>query len=497
LAAVCQTADYLRGDPEGDPSSVKIRRHKRPLPVFRRRVRIEFEEEVDGEGLLNFVRKPIEYKEVDGFRMPKPYEYVDFGSPRVRRPKEFVFFEDESESGTRYAIRSAKQFEYKGDPIVRREVGKQFAEVEEIDDDGVVRKIRHDGCELYESEDGDEIVTIVREQLSEVLQWFCVDGHLVKHKPEFESAGNDVKRRVPEFSYRGEDDEIRRERRQFECVNMESDGGTVHRARRVVEQEEIEHDDIDGEIVKRPKQLATVEVRDENDEIWVASKQVHDDDYEFIQILDANNDFRIVKRRKQFAFVKDQSKVVRTPVSKQELCLVERICDENSQITTRVPLKFAFVEFEKGISVHYPKFADEFNNFEQGDGQFVRREKQFTCEFTDDAFCLRHEIEPEVHEYDEIEDEAGDLQIVKRKLKFETRDNVKHIKRDDDEEYGFEDRDGGSLPVKNQFRFVEVQCDDDKVRKVRRIVCPTETELVTEDGETIIAKPVQFQIVKW
>jgi hypothetical protein len=46
LAAVCQTADYLRGDPEGDPSSVTIQRHKRPLPVFRRRVRIEFEEEV-------------------------------------------------------------------------------------------------------------------------------------------------------------------------------------------------------------------------------------------------------------------------------------------------------------------------------------------------------------------------------------------------------------------------------------------------------------------
>jgi len=39
-------------------------------------------------------------------------------------------------------------------------------------------------------------------------------------------------------------------------------------------------DKIDGEVLERPKQLATVEVIDENGQSWMVEQLIHDADYE-------------------------------------------------------------------------------------------------------------------------------------------------------------------------------------------------------------------------
>jgi hypothetical protein len=113
---------------------------------------------------------------------------------------------------------------------------------------------------------------------------------------------------------------------------------------------------------------------------------------------------------------------------------------------------------------------------------------------------LRREIPVEFFEYVEVEDEAGNPQVIRRRLEHELIDGVKRIKRCEEEHFGYEERqdaNGGRelVRVPLHFEIVDMECDDGEIHKVRKVVYPPRTEAVSEHGG-FVERPIEFDIVK-
>jgi hypothetical protein len=129
LPPLLENAEYLAAYPDIVPESVRIKRHRRALPVHRRRNRVVYEEEVLPDGEICLVRKPIEYEIVDGFRLPRPYEYFELDGKFVRRPKEYILIEDENEFGRPFVLRNIKRY------LIQETADKRFMRKNLTEDD--------------------------------------------------------------------------------------------------------------------------------------------------------------------------------------------------------------------------------------------------------------------------------------------------------------------------------------------------------------------------
>jgi hypothetical protein len=238
-------------------------------------------------------------------------------------------------------------------------------------------------------------------------------------------------------------------------------------------------------------------------------KQFHDNDFEFVLRFLETADFQVIKHRREFETVFEDTRVVRKPIFPPEFHLYDRICDDGSREITKCPLQFGFIDLEAAetsdvFHIRRPHIEDEFEQIEwvndDGEREIIERKKEFTLEYQN-GMMLHREIPCDCYEYIELEDDAGDLQVIRRRTEYDVVHGIKRIRRYENEEYGYEERQDANgnrelVRVHRSFAPEDVLCDDGEFHKVRRVVYAPETEFVTEDGTTITEIPLQFQFVK-
>ncbi|OHS97010.1 hypothetical protein TRFO_36841 [Tritrichomonas foetus] len=522
---------YLKKYPEIDPKDVKIKKHRDPKPVNKRKNEIEFEEVLDENGNISFERKPIEYEKseqqkedgtVQKIKVPKEYERFqveeeDGSKKKVRRPKLFEYAEDHSEGGTPILVKRKVNFEYK--------------EVE--DENGNKKRIRTQiPKEIYqevEGEDGKKKLEKLEVPYKDI-DYTCEDGTIKKIKKED----------IPiEFEYaeiEGDDDDtllIVKMPKKYNYVETELEDG----AKAIIKKEAERDDDFEyqeiidengnKEIIKKPINFEIVDYTSDEGTVRKIRRPIKEIEYDYSEVEDEEGNKKILKKPKNFEYFQQDSQKIKREVPKDEEFEYDEVEDEdgNKKIVRRPKFTLQDVESENGTVHKVRKYAQPPEEFEYDevldeDGNKIVQKvpKVYETKEVEDEdghkrivrYLKPHDIE---FEYDEIEDDEGNKKLEKREIKFEevlleSEGGTKHKVRRPvpDPEYEFiqvEKPNGDKNIVKVPKRFQrKIEEGEDGTKRIIRRELPHEEEFEYEEVEDennenkIIKKPKQFEEIQ-
>ena len=520
---------YMKKYPEVDPNSIRIRKHRDPKPVNKRKNLIEYEEKIDNDNNVSFVRKPVDLEKLkqtneDGtvqkIKRPIPYEHFevedDGKTKKVRRPKEYNYVEKQNEDGIPV--------------LMKQKVNYDIKEVEDGEGNKKFTRVEIPNTEYREINQNDEKKIEKVEIPYKEADYTCQDGTTRKVKRIDEPINYDYAQVEDTDSFN-----IVKIPKQYKYEEIENEDGEKIKVRKEVPYEGCEYEEIEDEegnknIIKKELPLETFDFVSEGGTEHKVNKPIISKEYEYSEGEDEEGNKTIIKKPKQYTFVNEDSKKVKKvhPLPQEfeydEIDEYDDSDEKHKKLVKRPLYSYQDVESEGG-STHKvwkrtpPEDEFEYDQIpdEEGNELIVKKPKKYEYreDEAEDGHKRKVRFTPEREqefEYDEVLDEEGNKTLEKRQVEIETVNvedadgKVRKVNRPKYEPvYEYEQNDKNEIIKRpKQFKRFLVKSDDGKQRIIRREIPKDDEydydEVVDEDNDIIdpnntkvVKKPKQFE----